>query len=278
MDANIQSFYQQISQAVEEDKLMLPTLPEVALRVRDQIESDDCSITDIAHLLGQDASLTATFIKVANSPLYRGLDEIIDLQTVIGRMGLTVVKDLVMSLALKQIFTTTTPGLDEKFREAWSTGVSVASISRMLAINTPGVVPEQALLAGLVHNIGVLPLLTMMEKEGLEFSDEQELSSFVQKLQGPVGLLILAAWNFPESLQQVVSNCYDFARQHDGDADYTDIVQVSLLQGGYAKFNGEGKPDNIAAFGKLNLDPEVNVIEIEENKEAIENTMRLLSG
>ena len=90
MEESAQEFYGQIEEAIKQDQLVLPTLPEVALRIRDSIEQDDCAINDIATLLAQDGALSASFIRIANSPLYRGVEEIVDLKTVVGRMGLTV--------------------------------------------------------------------------------------------------------------------------------------------------------------------------------------------
>ena len=272
MDNRAQEFYEQIREAISRDQLVLPTLPEVALRIRDSIEQDDCAVHDIAALLAQDGALSANFIRIANSPLYRGVEEIVDLQTVVGRMGLTVVRDLVISMALKQIFTATSPALDKQFRSTWSTGVGVAAISRMLAVNTKGLSPEQAMLAGLVHNIGVLPVLVMLEKQDEAIENDAELDQLLLVLQGPVGKLILDEWNFPAHLSDVVTECYNFTRQHSGPADYVDAVQVSLLQGGYAS-NANG---NVPAFQKLNLDPEINVVELDENQAVIEETRQQL--
>lgn len=276
MDASAQKLYAEIQEAIATDQLILPTLPEVALQIREKIELGDCSFVEIAELLGRDASLSANFLRIANSPLYRGIEEIIDLQTVVNRMGMVVVRDLVISLALKQIFMATTPVLDKQFRAAWSTSVGVAAISRMLAVMLKGLSAEQALLAGLIHNIGVLPVLVMLEKQDASAVSEEQLSSLLDQLQGPVGKMVLEAWEFPQHMLDVVQNSYKFDREHEGDKDYVDLIQVSLLQGGYASLqNGNA---NIPAFAKLNIDPEVNLIEIEENKVIIEDTQRTLGG
>ena len=163
MDEVAEKYFCQIQDAIASDQLVLPTLPEVALKVREKIEGEDSNFDDIADMLAQDAALSANFIRIANSPIYRGVEEIVDLRTVINRMGLKVVRDLVVSLALKQIFMATSAALDKQFRGAWATSVGVASISRMLAVMARDLSAEQALLAGLIHNIGVLPVLVMLE-------------------------------------------------------------------------------------------------------------------
>ena len=278
MHTQAQSFYENIERALKDDKLVLPSLPEVALEVRQKVEQNDCTAPEIADLLAQDGALSANFIRVANSPLYRGIEPMQDLKTIISRMGLTMVKNLVVSLALKQIFIANSDSLDKQLRAAWSTSVGVAAISRMLATMIKGLSPEQALLAGLVHNIGVLPILTIAEQEQHSFSSEAELESIIRLLQGRLGELVLSHWGFSEHLIDVVNGCYDFQRQHEGNADYTDVVQIALLQGGY--LNGAAPEDysHVPAFEKLNLDPEVNVVEIEENQAVIEETKQSLNG
>ena len=107
MDDKVQQFYQELKQAIETDKLTLPSLPEIALRIRDAVESDDSTSEHIAGLLVQDASFSARLVKVVNSPLYRLGKPVDDIQTAVTRLGLTMVRDMVISLAMKQIFQAT---------------------------------------------------------------------------------------------------------------------------------------------------------------------------
>ena len=277
MDSKSQVFFHKIEDALNNEKLLLPTLPEVALNIREKIEHQDCSAADIAALLAQDGAMSAHFIRVANSPLYRGLEEIQDLQTIITRMGLKVVKDLVMGLALKQIFMATSDTLDTQFRKAWSTSVGVGAISRMLAVNTKGLTPEQALLAGLIHNIGTLPILVMAEQESELIGNETEIKNMIYSLQHKVGNLILTAWQFPDHLVDVVRECHNFNRQPTQDApSYTDLVQVALIQGGFLNGQTPENWESIQAFRKLNLDPEINIVEMDENQVIIEETKQSL--
>ena len=114
----------------------------------------------------------------------------------------------------------------------------------------------------------------MLEKNGKGDESEQKIKELIQQLQGPVGKLVLEAWEFPQHLIDVVAESYNFQRQHDGDKDYVDLIQVSLVQGGYT--NLQNGASHIPAFAKLNFDPEVNVVEIDENKEVIEETRKSL--
>ena len=61
----------QITKALEQDRLELPTLPEVAFKVRDVAERDEVTIPQLCRVIEQDPALAAHLIKVANSPMFR---------------------------------------------------------------------------------------------------------------------------------------------------------------------------------------------------------------
>ena len=86
---------QELLRAIDNDELVLPTLPEVALRVREAAENPDISIQDLAKVIGNDAALTARIIKVVNSPLLRTNKEINDLQMAISRLGINYTLSLI---------------------------------------------------------------------------------------------------------------------------------------------------------------------------------------
>ncbi len=277
MSEKAEAFFEELEKAVASDQLVLPTLPEVALKIREAVESDTSSAQQIAETLTQDASLSARLIQVANSPLYRSRNPIDDLQMAVTRLGIRMVKDLVISLAMKQIFQATSDVLDEHFRHVWNTAVEVAAICRMMATTVPGINPEQALLAGLIHNIGALPILVMAEDDDELFDDSAALDDMINTLQGRVGELILRHWNFPDHMIEVVKEANNFSYDHGGDANFVDLVQTSLLQGGHV--DEAYAPEDwsqVPAFAKLGMDTEVNIIEIEENQEMIENTKQTL--
>ena len=279
MSTKAEQFFSELKKAVETDRLILPTLPEVALKIRSAVEDENASTQKIADTLAQDASLSARLIQVANSPLYRARNPIESLHAAVTRMGMRLVRDLVVSLAMKQIYQATSDVLDDSFRKSWNDSVEVAAISRMLSTTVSGLNPEQALLAGLVHNIGSLPIMVMAEDDDELFQDTEALADIIWELQGRVGVLILTNWNFPEPMIEVVRECHNFNYNRPGSAPaFVDLVQVALLQGN--NIAAKHLPEDLSkvpAFAKMGMDAEVNVIEIEANQQLIENTKASLA-
>lgn len=266
-------FYNQLKQAIATEQLQLPSLPEVALRIKEECEKEETSIDDILEVLTQDSALSAKLMQVANSSLFLTRTPTTSLKQAVTLLGLRMVKDLVMSLAMKQLYHATTDILQERFKEIWLASTKTAAISRMLAMDIKSINSEQAMLAGLIHNIGALPILLMAEDDDELYKDVDGLCQIIKSLQGKTGALIFQAWHFPEYLSDIALHCYDFNREHDGPADYLDIIQAALIEGSI--YTGLECPDDwyqTPCFNKLGINQNTNMMEIEENRIIFEET------
>ncbi len=219
----------ELMQAIENDELVLPTLPEVALKVREAAEDPDVSIPTLAKVIGNDTALTARIIKVVNSPLLRTNREINDLQMAISRLGINYTSNLATGLAMEQMFQATTDVVDRKMREVWNKSTEIAAISHVLCRNFTRLPADQATLAGLIHQIGILPILTYAEEHSALLSDSISLNHVIDRIHPLIGEKILRAWDFPDPIAIVPGQHLDFTRVSE-KVDYVDIVQVATLQ------------------------------------------------
>ncbi|VAW63103.1 Predicted signal transduction protein [hydrothermal vent metagenome] len=254
MSEQAQQVLKHLCKAVETDQIKLPTLPEVALKIRQTVEKGDHSAADIAELLAQDTSLSARLLQLANSPLYRTRSEINNLQMAITRLGIRIVKDLVVMLAIKQAFNTRNKEIEKQFRQIWQISVDVAAGCRVLANIQNELNPEQAVLAGLIHNIGALPIIELANSQPSLFTGDQDLASICREIQGALGEKILRFWNFPQTLIDVASQWSNFHRAHNAHIDYVDIVQAALLYSPYAPAKIITDRPSIQAIDRLGLD------------------------
>jgi len=269
---SVQDFLDHVKNELEANRLVLPTLPDIALKVRDAVSKGDTSANELANMIITDPALSARLIQVANSPLYRGANEIKNIQMAVTRLGNSTIRTLITSLVMQQMFKPTTALLENYFRSIWEQGVNVSAICRALASITPHLIPDEAMLAGLVHQIGKLPILTLVEKIP-EFRDSpSRLEKLLDKAHPHVGRIIMDSWNFPEELKLVACDYVDFQRDHAGPADYVDLVQVAFLQ----SIAGTDHPacrvdwDTVPAFNKLGLEAKAEILEIAGVSEEIE--------
>jgi HD-like signal output (HDOD) protein len=276
MQDKTSDFLQRIKYAVASEQLLLPSLPDVALRIRSECDHENASAQKIADIISQDPALAVRLLQVANSSLYRTRQPAENLYTAISRLGLRMVKDIILTLSLKQLYQTQNKVLQDQLRQLWQTSVNTASLSRMLASQVPGLQAEQAMLAGLTHNIGALPILLMAEDDEELLANAQNLHTVIHNVQGELGAYIFKAWHFPEYLIDVVRNCYQFNRSHEGAADYLDVVQVALIEGSiYSKFDCPTDWASIPAFNKLGMDTETHMLDVEANKIMFDETEAL---
>ena len=272
-------FVNELLDDLESGQLQLPTLPEVALRVREVVDDENANAGQIAGIIAQDAALSARLIQVGNSPLYRGRQEIDRLPMVIARLGNKLVRNLVTSQVMKQMFQATNDIIDQRLRAVWEHSVQVAAIARALAGQCPRVLPDQAMLAGLLHDIGTLPILYRAEECDELLDTPELLDQLIARLHTRIGGAILKHWKFPDALVDVAAEHEDLNRSHDGPADLVDIVQVANLQSQLDNNHILGQTDwtQISSFHRLGLDVDVHEIELTDVAEEIDEVQKLFA-
>lgn len=269
---------EEVATAISKDQLQLPTLPEVALRIREAAENEEISANELADVVGADPGLAARVIKVANSPMFRGAREIESIQSAVSRLGVDHSCSLATGFAMQQMFQATSEVVDKKLRTVWAHATQVAAIASVLASNFTRLKSDEAMLAGLTHNIGALPVLTWAEEHDQLLRDGFTLDSVIDELHGELGTLILRNWDFPGDLAIVPMTYTDYTRDNT-TADYADVVTVAHLH----SFVGTNHPctqidwGEIQAFKNLGLDPSVESSELEDLSEDLEAAMEALA-
>ncbi len=264
---------------LENDRLPLPTLPEVAIRVRETADDEDASITDVSKIIETDAALSARIVQVGNSALYRGINPAETVQAAAMRMGLDTVRTMATSLVMKQLFQATHPVVDNYLRKAWKSSTDVAALSAMIAKASTSLESDSALLAGLTHSIGLSPILVKAESDPELLNNPQELERLIYEIYPIVGSQILKNWGFSDALVKVPIEHLNVDRQGDGGKpDYVDIVQVALLQTLDDPSHPLASVDHsqVPAFERLGMSESLEeititggVIEVEEIRDAI---------
>ncbi|WP_100640015.1 HDOD domain-containing protein [Marinobacter salexigens] len=265
-----------LTAAIEDDKLLLPTLPEAALQVREIAESEDSAIADLVKVISNDTALSARIIRVCNSPLFRGSRAIENLNMAVSRLGMAYTSSLAMGLAMQQMFQATSDMIDKRLRATWQASTEVAGICHVLAQHYTKLKPDQATLAGLVHLIGVLPILRYVEDEDIQISSIL-LDNVIEELHPRIGTAILKKWDFPKDLQNVPLEFAKFQREVPS-ADYADLVMVASLQLLAGSEHPWAQMDwtAIPAFDRLGLDPNIDMSEEEDLNAQMEAAMALL--
>lgn len=263
-----------ITDAIEADELVLPTMPEMALRVREVAEDPDADVKQLASVIGADAALTARIIKVANSAIYRGTMEIEDLNMALMRLGMTTTCNLAAGLAMEQMFQATSDMVDKRLRQVWGISSEIAGMCTVLCKHYTQLRPDQATLAGLTHKIGVLPILSYAEDHPELMKDSITLDHIIKTMHPRIGCKILVAWDFPKEIQNVPIAHLKLARKSD-KPDYADLVTIALLQLNPERFKAVDL-SSVTAFRRLGINPNMDDDTTKELQQALQDAKNIL--
>jgi putative nucleotidyltransferase with HDIG domain len=279
VDTLVDKFVGEILDDIKNNRLKLPILPEIAFKVREAVSDTNAAAAAIAKAVSSDASIAARLLQVVNSPLYRGTNAINNLQSAIARLGPPLVRNLVTSLILKQLFQSKSAALRQRMQVLWEHSTQVAAISHILARKFTRLQPDEAMLAGLIHDIGVLPILQKAESHPELLADEAQLNDIIDKLHPSIGRLILEAWKFPPELVAVAAEHENLTRISD-QVDYTDVVTVANLHGhlGSRHRHAKVKFADVPAFTKLGLTPESSISAMEEAAAEMKDVKTMLAA
>ncbi|NOY63029.1 MAG: HDOD domain-containing protein [Gammaproteobacteria bacterium] len=273
----------QIYRDYSDNTLELPSLPELATKVRQTAQDPNNSAADLARIIQSDPAITARLIQTANSPLYRGGSQINDIQTAVVRLGLQTTRELVTSLAMRQLFRSRSSAMATHMKALWQHSTHVAAISAVLASMGTGLRAEHALLAGLIHDIGTLVVLAYADQYPELHNNNELLDSTVVKLRPMVGALVMRRWNFANEFITVALHADDWERDSVQGPDYCDVVAVAQIHSFFGTSKAAQCPAliDLPAFHKLPLsrdDPAKSIEVLHQAKRDIAATQRLLSG
>ncbi len=276
---SVQDFLDHVQSELDANRLVLPTLPDIALKVKDAVSNGDISAKELAEMIATDVALSTQIIRVVNSPVYRGAIEINNIQTAVSRLGNNTIRSLVTSLVVKQMFSPSSKLLESLFRKSWEQSINVSAISRALCAFVPHLNADEAMLAGLIHQIGKLPILMVAENIP-EFRDSPtRMEKLLEKAHPAVGKMIMDAWDFPEDLKRVASEYVNFGYDSGSKADYVDVVQVAFLQSIAGTDHPACRVDcsAVPSFAKLGFTTSTEILEIEGISDEIENARNMLA-
>lgn len=276
----IDKVHQAINDAIDNNELLLPTMPEVALKVREATSDPEVSVKELSKVIAQDAALSARIIRVSNSPLLRASNPITDLNMAVSRLGLEYTANLATGLAMEQMFQATSDVVDQYLRNVWKTSLEVAGISLVLCRHFTNLKPDQAMLGGLVHQIGILPILTFVEKHRKLLKDPNLLKQIIERIHQPIGERILKTWDFSDELLVIPNEYLNLEREADY-ADYADVVMIASLQN---KINNQAMSiddidvDSISALGRLGMEKDMLINHSEDLSDEMEAAMLMLNS
>lgn len=243
-------FVQILADDLSKGTAKLPSLPDVALKIKTILEDPNVSAKQVAEVVQADATFAARLLKVANSAALNASGQAIgDIPTAIARIGFKMAHSIAVAIALDQLTSIKLNGAaGKKLKNLWHHSNRVAALSWLIAKNHSKVKPDEALLGGLLHDVGKIYLLSQIgNHEGL--NEEAVIDDILYDWHTGVGAAILEAWHFNEVFVTVADEHELLDRSPTNskgeirhEADLTDVVAIANQ---FALLQERGTPEQI---------------------------------
>jgi len=229
--ATQQSMFQFVSELARElstGRVDLPSFPDAAARVQQVLSDETVTGERIARVVSSDAGLAARILTMANSTLlHRGGSRVTDLRVAVTRIGHENIRTAALSYATAQLRRAADlVHIRASLDKCWQEGVRVAALARAMAKESGRVRVDEAMLAGLLHNIGKIYILARTPKDQPESfgHNDEELRSW----HPSIGQALIENWKLDEALAAAVGGQFELDRSHAGEPDLQDLLIVAV--------------------------------------------------
>ncbi len=267
----------QIYEDLNTNRLLLPSLPEVAVRIGEAILEDNADARKIGSLIETDPAIALKMVKAANSARFGGVSKVATVAEAVARLGLHNTRTLVVTFALRELFRTQSKRLEKRMQRLWEHSRQIAALTQVLSERVGGFNSHEALLAGLVHDIGALAVIGYARDFPDAAEDPAILESSIQAMRSQLSGMILSAWEMPRELVTAAKEAENWYREHKGPADYADLVVAAQL---HESIGGDIDPTLVPAYNRLGLTPDevdLSIGLLYDAHDEIEETKRMLA-
>jgi len=212
-----------VNRFIESDAVTLPVFNSAAARIQQEMAKSEPSIQIVERIITSDQALSSQVLKIANSSFYRGLAEIGTVRAAIMRLGIKEIEKVVVLAASRQHFKSTDTNINMLMKKLWQHAVGCAYAMVWLSRRyTYGIDQSQAFFGGLLHDVGKLLILVIIEQikrrnKTLKITDAL-LREAMDRLHTREGAKLLQQWNMPEYF------CVIARDHHNPDIDEKNIL------------------------------------------------------
>ena len=196
---------------IANNTIEIATLPEVTMKIIEVVQDPRSTAHDLHEIVKNDPALSSRVLRVVNSAFYGLPGQIGSIDRAIMLLGLNAVKNIAIAASLSKMFRGGAVHDDLTGKDLWTHSVAVGAANKLITQAIGLALPDEAFLAGLIHDIGIvaelqccsqeIPKIVEAMRAGLDIltAEEKILGANHQE----IGALLAAKWKFPRSFQFV---------------------------------------------------------------------------
>jgi HD-like signal output (HDOD) protein len=226
MSKDLEQFTRIITAELAGEVLELPSFPDVALRVRKALGNPDIAVDDVVRMVSAEPSLAVRLLQLGNSvALNPGGQRITALRMAIARIGFNLARSATIAFAMSQMRRAEAwRGLETRFHQLWEESAQLAAMSHAVAKRARGVNADQAMLAGMLHAVGKLFLLTRLSRFPLLLNTPAQYCEIEREWHVRVARAILTRWELSADIVAAACDHGKAATVQRAAADLCDVL------------------------------------------------------
>ncbi len=206
---------ERVGQTVRALEVQLPHLPSTSMVVMDMAANPSIEIKDMVASISQDPVLSSRLMQMANSVIYGGKEPVESLQEAVMRVGMRALRSQIFSMSMRQVIFRNRQ-LSAYAEEMWRQSYSVGQICRALA-PIVGMEAEKAFLLGLLHDVGKIALISVLQREAKNGSDitPSLVGKAFMEHHEFAGRAMATKWKLSDEFISVAGQHHDFKSNED---------------------------------------------------------------
>jgi putative nucleotidyltransferase with HDIG domain len=229
----------------------IPTLPTVAIKVNQMLQYNDTSIRDLSKTIEKDQAIVSKLLRLVNSAFYGFQARINTISHAVTVLGFNTVRNAVVSVSIIEAFSGKGGAEDFDMKDFWKHSIAVAVTGRNLAEDTRLATPDEAFVAGILHDVGKVVLAqyfkdlfnqvwTSIQNNGLSFYEAEK--KVLPANHAQIGGHLAKKWHLPVSLIEAVTY-HHAVRKSAINPELLMLVHVADFIVNHYKIGSHGEPD-----------------------------------
>lgn len=234
-----------------------PLMPETVRRAMSIGQDERASFAELSSVVQTDPGFAAQLLRLANSPLFGGLEPVATLSAALGRIGMAGLRDLLLAASVNEILVVPgDPGLSSRLqRRALAVAVCAQTLAEACDLDA-----EEAFTAGILHDVGLPLAFGLIHTYRRQLSPELVASPELQRVLAErvhttLGEELGRAWRLPSAVTDVLGQHHD-PRSPAGDRSLVRCVTGARTLADLLGLEPEGQPlpEDCQALQALGVD------------------------
>ena len=283
-DGNVK-FIEYLVNLIDQEKLEIPMLPDIVMKMISLSKNPDTDIKDYVSVIKSDQAIALKIIKLANSPLYKGIRDVNDLNLAISRIGVNELKNLVLMLSLQsKIFNN--KEFKDTIDEIWKTSLLTSILSSRLA-KYYSLDQSKAYTIALTHDVGEIIIFNSVKSYERFYKQKYKTTAFFVKrisksFHQQISAFTLSRWNFSKEQVDIVRNHHTLPNEDSNN--YHKLLFISyqtsviLLSFKFNKDNINNFPyEFLIKFSKLPLSEDAFYLLLKDSLQEFSSLSSIIS-